>query len=87
MLTFICLRTVLIVFYRIPVPLSLENLNLIFAVLITSFSHKQLTINVFMTVVEKRETVYSNAAKQFLIHAPPAVLTLHLKRFEQVFLR
>ncbi|KAK3098342.1 hypothetical protein FSP39_018619 [Pinctada imbricata] len=33
---------------------------------------------------EKRETVYSNAAKQYLIHAPPAVLTLHLKRFEQV---
>ncbi|XP_076466715.1 ubiquitin carboxyl-terminal hydrolase 45-like [Babylonia areolata] len=30
------------------------------------------------------DMVYSNAAKQFLILTPPAVLTLHLKRFEQV---
>ena len=33
---------------------------------------------------EKKETVYSNANKQYLIFQPPAVLTLHLKRFEQV---
>ncbi|XP_061193620.1 ubiquitin carboxyl-terminal hydrolase 16-like isoform X2 [Saccostrea echinata] len=33
---------------------------------------------------DKREKVYSNAAKQYLIYTPPAVLTLHLKRFEQV---
>ena len=28
--------------------------------------------------------MYSNSSKQFLIMVPPAVLTLHLKRFEQV---
>jgi len=28
--------------------------------------------------------VYSNASKQLLIFSPPAVLTLHLKRFQQV---
>lgn len=33
---------------------------------------------------EKKEVVYSNANKQYLIFQPPAVLTLHLKRFEQV---
>lgn len=33
---------------------------------------------------DKKERVYSNAAKQYLIYTPPAVLTLHLKRFEQV---
>lgn len=33
---------------------------------------------------DKKEKVYSNAAKQYLIYTPPAVLTLHLKRFEQV---
>ncbi|KAL4233209.1 Ubiquitin carboxyl-terminal hydrolase 16 [Mactra antiquata] len=33
---------------------------------------------------DKRETVYSNANKQYLVFQPPAVLTLHLKRFEQV---
>ncbi|XP_045195108.1 ubiquitin carboxyl-terminal hydrolase 16-like [Mercenaria mercenaria] len=33
---------------------------------------------------EKKETVYSNANKQYLVFQPPAVLTLHLKRFEQV---
>ncbi|KAK7491576.1 hypothetical protein BaRGS_00017215 [Batillaria attramentaria] len=30
------------------------------------------------------DQVYSNASKQFLILVPPAILTLHLKRFEQV---
>ncbi|XP_012938605.1 ubiquitin carboxyl-terminal hydrolase 45 isoform X2 [Aplysia californica] len=30
-----------------------------------------------------KEMVYSNANKQYLIFRPPAVLTLHLKRFEQ----
>ncbi|KAH9525374.1 hypothetical protein Btru_001205 [Bulinus truncatus] len=30
-----------------------------------------------------KDTVYSNANKQYLIFRPPAVLTLHLKRFEQ----
>ncbi|XP_067674325.1 ubiquitin carboxyl-terminal hydrolase 45-like isoform X1 [Haliotis asinina] len=30
------------------------------------------------------ETVYSNASKQYHIFLPPSVLTLHLKRFEQV---
>ncbi|KAL3883146.1 hypothetical protein ACJMK2_029439 [Sinanodonta woodiana] len=33
---------------------------------------------------EKIETVYSNANKKYLIIQPPAVLTLHLKRFEQL---
>ncbi|XP_050390725.2 ubiquitin carboxyl-terminal hydrolase 45 [Patella vulgata] len=33
---------------------------------------------------KKSETVCSNASKQYLIFQPPAVLTLHLKRFEQV---
>ncbi|KAL8617496.1 hypothetical protein ACOMHN_060996 [Nucella lapillus] len=33
---------------------------------------------------KKPQAVYSNASKQYLILAPPAVLTLHLKRFEQV---
>ncbi|XP_052241932.1 ubiquitin carboxyl-terminal hydrolase 45-like isoform X2 [Dreissena polymorpha] len=33
---------------------------------------------------KKEETVYSNANKQYLIFQTPAVLTLHLKRFEQV---
>lgn len=33
---------------------------------------------------DKKEKVYSSAAKQYLIYTPPAVLTLHLKRFEQV---
>ncbi len=36
---------------------------------------------------EKKEksppTVYSNASKQLLIFSPPAVLTIHLKRFQQ----
>jgi len=30
-----------------------------------------------------KDTVYSNSNKQYLIFRPPAVLTLHLKRFEQ----
>lgn len=33
---------------------------------------------------KKPEVVYSNASKQLLIFSPPAVLTLHLKRFQQV---
>ncbi|XP_023240096.1 ubiquitin carboxyl-terminal hydrolase 45-like [Centruroides sculpturatus] len=33
---------------------------------------------------EKVTTVFSNASKQFLILSPPAVLILHLKRFQQV---
>ena len=32
---------------------------------------------------EKNETVYSNASKQLLVFCPPAVLTIHLKRFQQ----
>ena len=32
---------------------------------------------------EKAKTVYSNASKQLLIFCPPAVLTVHLKRFQQ----
>lgn len=32
----------------------------------------------------KKEAVYTNASKQMLIFSPPAVLTLHLKRFQQV---
>ena len=32
---------------------------------------------------EKSETVYSNASKQLLVFCPPAVLTIHLKRFQQ----
>ncbi len=31
----------------------------------------------------KPPTVYSNASKQLLIFSPPAVLTIHLKRFQQ----
>ncbi|CAC5376201.1 USP16_45 [Mytilus coruscus] len=33
---------------------------------------------------EKKGMVYSNASKYYLIYTPPPVLTLHLKRFEQV---
>ncbi|GFQ87794.1 ubiquitin carboxyl-terminal hydrolase 45 [Trichonephila clavata] len=33
---------------------------------------------------DKKAVVYSNASKQLLIFSPPAVLTLHLKRFQQV---
>lgn len=44
----------------------------------TRLSHKQNPNR------EKKECVYSNASKQYLIFQPPAVLTLHLKRFEQV---
>lgn len=29
--------------------------------------------------------VYSNASKYYLVYSPPPILTLHLKRFEQVF--
>ena len=32
---------------------------------------------------ERNETVYSNASKQLLLFCPPAVLTIHLKRFQQ----
>ncbi|XP_029649538.1 ubiquitin carboxyl-terminal hydrolase 45 isoform X3 [Octopus sinensis] len=32
----------------------------------------------------KKEAIYTNASKQFLIFRPPAILTLHLKRFEQI---
>lgn len=32
----------------------------------------------------KKETVYSNASKQLLIFIPPTILTLHLKRFQQI---
>ncbi len=32
----------------------------------------------------KQEVVYTNASKQVLVFAPPPVLTLHLKRFQQV---
>ncbi|XP_015921303.2 ubiquitin carboxyl-terminal hydrolase 16 isoform X2 [Parasteatoda tepidariorum] len=32
----------------------------------------------------KKDVAYSNASKQFLIFSPPAILTLHLKRFQQV---
>ena len=40
----------------------------------------------FCSVSDKKgsDAVYSNSSKQFLIMVPPAVLTLHLKRFEQV---
>ena len=31
---------------------------------------------------KKIPTVYSNASKQLLLFSPPAVLTIHLKRFE-----
>ncbi|GFX80085.1 ubiquitin carboxyl-terminal hydrolase 45 [Trichonephila clavipes] len=33
---------------------------------------------------DKKAVVYSNASKQLLIFSPPAVLTLHLKRFQQI---
>ncbi|GBN38097.1 Ubiquitin carboxyl-terminal hydrolase 16 [Araneus ventricosus] len=33
---------------------------------------------------DKKAVVYSNASKQLLVFSPPAVLTLHLKRFQQV---
>merc|ERR1711892_1287919 len=32
---------------------------------------------------EESKSVYSNASKQLLIFSPPAILTLHLKRFQQ----
>ena len=31
----------------------------------------------------EKKTIYSNASKQLLIFSPPAVLTIHLKRFQQ----
>lgn len=31
---------------------------------------------------EKAKTVYTNATKQYLVSSPPAVLILHLKRFQ-----
>lgn len=34
---------------------------------------------------ENKEMVYSNASKYYLVYSPPPILTLHLKRFEQVF--
>jgi ubiquitin carboxyl-terminal hydrolase 16/45 len=34
---------------------------------------------------KKKKVVYSNASKQLLLYSPPAVLTVHLKRFEQTF--
>lgn len=34
---------------------------------------------------EKGKTIYTNATKQFLISSPPAVLILHLKRFQVSF--
>lgn len=37
----------------------------------------------FFGVGEATKTVYSVASKQLLIFAPPALLTLHLKRFTQ----
>ena len=33
-----------------------------------------------------RKMMYSNASKQFLIFAPPMILTLHLKRFQQTLM-
>ncbi|GFU31062.1 ubiquitin carboxyl-terminal hydrolase 45 [Nephila pilipes] len=33
---------------------------------------------------DKKAIVYSNASKQLLVFSPPAVLTLHLKRFQQI---
>ncbi|XP_055933439.1 ubiquitin carboxyl-terminal hydrolase 45-like isoform X2 [Argiope bruennichi] len=33
---------------------------------------------------DKKAVVYSNASKQLLVFSPPAVLTLHLKRFQQI---
>ena len=42
------------------------------------------TLNLFLCVfVEKLKTVYTNAKKQLIIYSPPAILTLHLKRFQQ----
>ena len=32
---------------------------------------------------DKTDKVYSNASKQLLIFSPPAILTIHLKRFQQ----
>ena len=32
---------------------------------------------------KKEEVIYSNASKQLLIYSPPAILTIHLKRFQQ----
>ena len=42
------------------------------------------TLNLFLCLfVEKPKTVYTNAKKQLIIYSPPAILTLHLKRFQQ----
>nr|KAG5701148.1 hypothetical protein BaRGS_002624 [Batillaria attramentaria] len=44
----------------------------------------QFTAAELLTDKKGSDQVYSNASKQFLILVPPAILTLHLKRFEQV---
>lgn len=55
-----------------------------------SFNYGQLKLNnklviiMDLTISGKKEMVYTNASKQLLIFQPPAVLTLHLKRFQQV---
>ena len=52
----------------------------------TAYRSALCTGHMFCSVSDKKgsDAVYSNSSKQFLIMVPPAVLTLHLKRFEQV---
>ena len=40
-------------------------------------------VKLYLYIVEKPKTVYTNARKQLIIYSPPAILTLHLKRFQQ----
>ena len=47
------------------------------------FSLRQVYNSTFF-FLGKKEIVYTNASKQVLIFSPPPVLTLHLKRFQQV---
>ena len=42
-----------------------------------------MNMNISCVYIEKPKTVYTNAKKQLIIYSPPAILTLHLKRFQQ----
>ena len=47
------------------------------------FKSMEIVYKSFFFFAEKPKTVYTNAKKQLIIYSPPAILTLHLKRFQQ----